>query len=57
MCKKDYIFKDFSILTEKQHMKPQNLTSHENLASFDALVDPEAAKVKNEMLWSAFNPV
>ena len=57
MCKKQYIFKDFSILTEKQRMKPQNLTSHEKLASFDTLVDPEAAKVKNEMLWRAFNPV
>ena len=33
------------------------MTSHKNLAVFDTLVDPEAAKVKNEMLWRAFKPV
>ena len=33
------------------------MTSHENLASFDAILDPEAAKEKNEILWRAFNPV
>ena len=33
------------------------MSSHENLASFDTIVDPEAAKVKNEMLWRVFKPV
>ena len=57
MRKKYYILKDFLILAEKQRTKPWNLTFHENLASFDTLVDPEAAKVKNEMLLRAFKPV
>ena len=57
LCKKYHIFEDFSILTEKQSMKPQDLTFHKNLASFDTLVDPEAAKVRNEMIWRVFKPV
>ena len=56
-CKKCHVFEDFSILTEKQRMKPQNLISHKNLASFDTLVDPKATKVRNEMLWRSFKPV
>ena len=56
-CKKSHIFEDFSILSEKQHMKPLDLDYHKNLASFDTLVDPEAAKVRNEMSWRACNPV
>ena len=48
-CKNCHVFEDFSILTEKQRMKPENLTFHENLTSFDTLVNPEAAKVRNEM--------
>ena len=57
MCTKSHIFEDFLIMTEKQRMKPQNLTSHKNLASFDTLVDPKAAKVRNKMLWRSFKPV
>ena len=48
MCTKRYIFNDFSILTEKQHIKPLDLTSHESLASFDILIDPVIAKVKKK---------
>ena len=33
------------------------MNSHKNLASFDTLVDPEAAKVRNEMSWRTCNPV
>ena len=39
------IFEDFSILTEKQRMKPKNLTSWKNFASFDTLIVTESAKV------------
>ena len=44
-CKKSHIFKDFSILTEKQRMKPKNLNSWKNFASFDTLIVIESAKV------------
>ena len=45
MCEKYQIFKDFLILTEKQRMKPKNLTSWKNFASFDTLIVTESAKV------------
>ena len=38
-------FEDFIILTGKQRMKPKNLTSWKNFASFDALIVTESAKV------------
>ena len=38
-------------------MKPEDLISPKTLAVFDTLVDPEAAKVKNVMLWRACKPV
>ena len=57
ICTESHIFEDFSILSEKQRMKPYYLDLHKNLASFDTLVDPEAAKVRNEMSWRACNPV
>ena len=39
------IFEDFSILTEKQRMKPKNLTSWKNFASFDTMIVIESTKV------------
>ena len=39
------IFEDFSIRTEKQRIKPQNLNSWKNLASFDTMLVPGTAKV------------
>ena len=39
------IFEGFSILTEEQRMKPENLTSWKNLASFDTLLVPGIVEV------------
>ena len=44
-------------MTEKQCMKPQNLTSHKTLASFATQVDPKTPKVRNEIVWRSFKPV
>ena len=39
------IFEDFSILAEKQRLKPKNSNSLKFFASFDSLLDPRCAKV------------
>ena len=51
------VFKDSSILTEKQRLKPKNLSSLKFFASFDMPLDPKGAKVKDEMILEANSPV
>ena len=38
-------FEDYSILAEKQRLKPKNSNSLKFFASFDTLLDPRGAKV------------
>ena len=38
-------FKVFSIMTEKERLKPKNSSSLKFYASFDTLLDPRCAKV------------
>ena len=51
------VFEDSSILTEKQRLKPKNSNSLKFFASFDTLLDPRGAKVRNEMIQEANTPV
>ena len=51
------VFEDSSILTEKQRLKPKNSNSLKFFASFDTLLDPRGAKVRNEMIREANTPV
>ena len=51
------VFEDYSFLIEKQRLKPKNSSSLKFFASFDTLLDPRGAKVKNEMVWEANSPV
>ena len=39
------IFEDFSILAEKQRLKPRKLNSLMNFASLDAQFDPQVARL------------
>ena len=39
------VFEDSSILTEKQRLKPKDLSSLKFLASFETLLDPRGVKV------------
>ena len=39
------VFEDYSILAEKQRLKPKNSNSLKFFASFDTLLDPRCAKV------------
>ena len=51
------VFQDSSVLTEKQRPKPKNSSSLKFFASFDTLLDPRGAKVRNEMIREANAPV
>ena len=61
------VFEDYSILAEKQRLKPKNSNSLKFFASFDTLLDPRGAKVVEtnftskialfEMIWESFNTV
>ena len=51
------VFEDSSILTEKQRLKPKDSSSLKFFASFDTLLDPRDAKVRNEMIRVANTPV
>ena len=48
-----YVFEDSSFLTEKQRPKPKNSSSLKFFTSFDTLLDPRGAKVRNEMIMVA----
>ena len=51
------VFEDFSILAEKQRLKPRKLNSLMNFASLDAQLDPQVARlVKGNKSWVK-NPV
>ena len=50
-------FKVCSILAEKQQPKPKNISSLKLFPSFDTLLDPWGAKVKDEMILEANSPV
>ena len=39
------IFEDFSILAEKQQLKPRKSNSLMNFASFDAQLDPQVTRL------------
>ena len=52
-----WFFQVCSILAEKQRPKPKNLSSLKFFASFDTLLDPRGAKVRDEMIQEANTPV
>ena len=51
------VFEDSSILSEKQQPKLKNSNSLKFFVSFDTLLDPWGAKVRNEMIREANDPV
>ena len=51
------VFEDSAIQTKKQRPKTKNSSSLKFFASFDNLLDPRGAKVKNEMIREANSPV
>ena len=51
------VFEDSSILTEKQQPKPKNLSALKFFSSFDTLLDPRGAEVRNEMIREANTPM
>ena len=62
-----WFFEVYSIMTEKQRLKPKNSSSLKFFPSFDILLDSRGAKVVEttftskialfEMIWESFNTV